>query len=202
MSKKKYYVVWQGRNTGVFSSWTECKEQVHGFPNAKYKSYPTKEAALEAWRIGPEERKIINKDQGNGISYIEKSISVDAACSGNPGLMEYQGVHTKTGEPLFHYGPVENGTNNLGEFLAIVHALALAKERNCSLPIYSDSSVALGWVQKKRVGSKLPREEGTIEVWNLVDRAVRWLENNHYENKLLKWDTDRWGEIKADFGRK
>ena len=50
--------------------------------------------------------------------------AVDAACSGNPGPMEYQAIDLATGAQVFHFGPL-HGTNNIGEFLAIVHALAL-----------------------------------------------------------------------------
>lgn len=127
---------------------------------------------------------------------------MDAACSGNPGPMEYRGVYTKDGREIFHHGPVQNGTNNIGEFIAIVHALALLKQKNSTIPIYSDSATAIKWVKNKRVNTTLVRDESTSEVWNLIDRAMTWLENNNYENELIKWDTNLWGEIKADFGRK
>src|SRR5699024_1455414 len=107
---------------------------------------------------------------------IEESISVDAACSGNPGPMEYRGVETKTGKEIFHHGPVLNGTNNIGEFLAIVHALALLKKQRSNLPIYSDSKIAIGWVKKKQLNTSIPRDESTQEVWNLIDRATTWLQ--------------------------
>lgn len=116
--------------------------------------------------------------------------------------MEYRGVDTKTGEEIFHVGPVPNGTNNIGEFLAIVHALALLKKDESDLPIYSDSQIAIGWVQKKQMNTTVPRDESTKEVWDLIDRAIVWLQENTYENALYKWDTANWGEIKADFGRK
>jgi len=116
--------------------------------------------------------------------------------------MEYRGVDTKTGDEVFHHGPVPNGTNNIGEFLAIVHALALLKEENSNLPIYSDSAIAIGWIEKKRLNTSVPRNETTKEVWHLIDRAEDWLRNNDYTNPIYKWDTANWGEIKADFGRK
>lgn len=141
------------------------------------------------------------RQKGNQL-YIKESVSVDAACSGNPGPMEYRGVDTQTGDELFHHGPVPNGTNNIGEFLAIVHALAMLKKENSKLPIYSDSAIAIGWVAKKRMNTTVPRDETTTEVWNLIDRATAWLQNNDYPNEIFKWDTKNWGEIKADFGRK
>ena len=75
--------------------------------------------------------------------------AVDAACSGNPGPMEYRGVYLLTGQEIFHFGPVY-GTNNIGEFLAIVHALALMKQKGLQMTIYSDSRNALGWVNQKK----------------------------------------------------
>jgi ribonuclease HI len=94
------------------------------------------------------------------------------------------------------------GTNNLGEFLAIVHGLAYLKNQNKDIPIYSDSQTAILWVKNKKIKTKLNRSEDNIEIFALVDRALNWLENNEYSNPVLKWDTRYWGEIPADFGRK
>lgn len=194
MAEPKYYVVWVGRKPGIYSSWEECQEQTSRFPNAKFKSFQTMEEAVMAFQSGYEP-----------VSYNQielDSISVDVGCSGNPGVVEYKGVDTKTGETLFYHGPIQKGTNNLGEFLAIVHALAYLKKRGSDKTIYSDSSTAIGWVREKKVKSSLVRDETTREIWELVDRALLWLKNNSYQNKILKWNTEEWGEIKADFGRK
>src|SRR5699024_475951 len=104
--------------------------------------------------------------------YIKQSISVDAACSGNPGDMEYRGVDTESGDELFRVGPIQNGTNNIGEFLAVVHALALLKKENNSMPIYSDSQVAIKWVRDKQANTTLRRDDSTTRIWNLIDRAL------------------------------
>lgn len=202
MTKQKYYVVWSGKMPGIYTSWEECKKQVIGVKGAKYKSYPTKQLAEEALKAG-RNIETPTKQQGKiKATYIMESVSVDAACSGNPGDMEYRGVYTKNGKEIFHYGPVSNGTNNIGEFLAIVHALALLKEKNSSLPIYSDSQIAINWVKKKRANTTIEKNDSTQEIWNLLDRAHKWLDENTFSNKLLKWETRQWGEIKADFGRK
>ena len=203
MAKQKYYVVWSGRKTGIFTSWDECKQQVHGYQGARYKSYPSKVEAEEAFQGGGKSSAKQNENKKQtSTDYIANSISVDAACSGNPGDMEYQGVYTEDGKVIFHFGPVPNGTNNIGEFLAIVHALALLKQQNSSLPVYSDSQIALGWVRKKQANTSIPRDASTDKLWNLIERAEQWLENNTYSNQLLKWETKQWGESKADFGRK
>jgi ribonuclease HI len=130
------------------------------------------------------------------------SICVDASCRGNPGDVEYRGVCTKTHEVLFHKSPMAKGTNNLGEFLAIVHALAYLKKQGSNIPIYSDSKTAMTWVKNKKVRTKLQQDRENEEIFNFVKRALHWLENNEYQNLILKWDTVNWGEIPADFGRK
>ena len=130
------------------------------------------------------------------------ALAVDAACSGNPGKMEYRGVYLKTGQVVFHYGPVY-GTNNIGEFLAIVHALALLKKMGTPLTIYSDSRNALLWVKKKKCRTTLARTPRTEQLYQMIERAERWLQTNTYsEMPLRKWETAQWGEIPADFGRK
>lgn len=133
---------------------------------------------------------------------IREAIAVDAACSKNPGPMEYRGVYLGNGRQLFHYGPVQ-GTNNIGEFLAIVHGLAFLKQNNQpTMPIYSDSVNAQLWVRKKRCKTTLERNEQTEQLYQLIERAEKWLRENTYANPIIKWPTDQWGEIPADFGRK
>ena len=130
------------------------------------------------------------------------SLSVDAACSGNPGLMEYQGVYTKTGEVIFHQGPFKDGTNNIGEFLALVHGLAFLKQKNSPIPIYTDSKTAMAWVRTKKTKSLLVRNENNAILFEMVARAEKWLVDNTFSTEILKWETEIWGEIPADFGRK
>ncbi|NCU16861.1 ribonuclease H1 domain-containing protein [Pallidibacillus pasinlerensis] len=207
MAKQKYYVVWEGRQKGIFTTWNECKVSVEGVKGAKYKSFTSKAEAEVAFELGwkkfyqQQNAKQKFEKNKNRHDFIEESISVDAACSGNPGLMEYQGVYTKTGEKLFHYGPII-GTNNIGEFLAIIHGLAYLKERNLQIPIYSDSQTAIKWVKMKKANTTLALTDDTKKVWELIKRGESWLENNSYTNEILKWETEWWGENKADFGRK
>lgn len=202
MAKQKYYVVWSGRNPGIYLSWDECKQQVMGFKGAKYKAFPSEIEAKQAFQTGVRENSNSAPSKTQSTDYIKNSISVDAACSGNPGDMEYKGVYTESSEEIFHFGPIANGTNNIGEFLAIVHALALSKDKNLDLPIYSDSMTALSWVRKKKANTTIEQNESTKKLWDLIIRAEEWLKNNTYPNKLLKWETKQWGESKADFGRK
>ncbi len=208
MAKKKFYVVWEGNEPGIYSSWTDCQLQIKGYPNARYKSFKTLEEAQQAFGDGPgnhlsaSSKKKPAPSLSNFKEEIEwKSLSVDAACSGNPGKMEYQGVDTATGDQIFHQ-QFQLGTNNIGEFLALVHGLAYLQQQNDTRPIYTDSKIALGWVQKKKCRTKLPHTSKTARLFELIERAELWLHKNTYENKILKWNTEKWGEIPADFGRK
>jgi ribonuclease HI len=200
---KKFYVVWVGRQPGIYRSWAECAAQVNGFPGARYKSFETESEAREAFRQDWQQHIGVKPSSLDlPPEVIADSLSVDAACDGSPGNLEYRGVHTETGQEVFHVGPIQNGTNNLGEFLAIVHALAWLKKQGKTSPIYSDSRIARNWVNEKEVRSKLPRNEHTAEVWELADRALQSLKNNNYPNEIIEWRTGQWGEIRADFGRK
>ena len=212
MSKKnKYYVVWQGVEPGIYSSWAACQQQIKGYPGARYKSFKTREEAEAAFGSSYDDfiedvKKEKNKLPAVALEKFREdivwdSIAVDAACSGNPGVMEYQGVDTQTGMRLFHQKFVK-GTNNIGEFLALVHGLAQLQKENRKIPIYTDSKIAMNWVQRKHCGSKLKRTPQTKHLFDLVRRAEQWLKTNAYDNEILKWKTDLWGEIPADFGRK
>ncbi|NWL86065.1 MULTISPECIES: ribonuclease H [unclassified Paenibacillus] len=214
MSKQKFYVVWAGRRPGIYHTWAECQAQTNQYVDAKYKSYHSYKEAEQAFQEGwhkhwgqkstakpvQQKQEALAKNQTGDIDM--DSISVDVGCSGNPGIVEYKGVDTQTGELLFYHGPIQKGTNNLGEFIAIIHGLAYLKEKGSNKTVYSDSRTALSWLKKKEINSNLVRDSSTKEIWELADRALNWLRSNTYNNKVLKWNTEAWGEIKADFGRK
>lgn len=200
MGKYKYYVVWKGHKTGVFKSWEECRAAITGYEKAQYKGFATQAQAEYAFEHPSALRK--KQNDSSVPSNIEwNSLSVDAACSGNPGPMEYRGVKTKSKEVIFHEKH-ELGTNNIGEFLALVHGIAYLKMHKLHLPIYSDSQIAIGWVRKKKCKTKLAETPETQKLFEIIRRAEKWLRENDYDIPLLKWDTKRWGEIPADFGRK
>ena len=195
---------------GIYDSWPKCQAQIKGYPAARYKGFATLDEAQRALGGGynnymaaaskskaPTAKASINSRQ----NIIANSIAVDAACSGNPGVMEYQGVFTKDGRQLFHQ-KFNLGTNNIGEFLALVHGISYLQKNNLNIPIYSDSKIAIGWVMKKACKSKLPENAKTKGLFEMVRRAESWLKNNPVKVKILKWDTKNWGEIPADFGRK
>ena len=229
MAKQKYYVVWNGPSPGVYSSWEACQEAVNGVSGAKYKSFKSQEEAEDAFEMGEEEYSLTNSsseasDSSNTrkasepssssvlrpaynpanlpAEVIREAIAVDAACSGNPGAMEYRGVYLANGREIFHFGPI-HGTNNIGEFLAIIHGLAILKQKGLdSMPIYSDSVNAQLWVRKHHCKTTLVRNDKTEKLHLMIERAEAWLRNNTYRNPIIKWQTDKWGEIPADFGRK
>ena len=209
--KKKYYTVWKGHKTGIFEKWEDCKSQIKDYQGAQYKSFETFDAAKKA--LNGNYRDYIGKSKSfkSGLSELQlkkigqpnfNSISVDAASSGNPGIMEYRGVDTKTKKQLFIQGPFPEGTNNIGEFLALVHGLALLKKNESERILYTDSKIAMSWVRKKTCNTKLPRTSKNEKLFELVDRAVSWLKKNTYSTTIVKWETKAWGEIPADFGRK
>lgn len=210
--KRKWYVVWRGTEPGICDSWAECELRVKGFPGARYKAFNSQQEAVEAFRNDPGEmeilraiarapREFVNYDAIPGI--VHDSIAVDGACSGNPGLMEYRGVDVPTGVEIFHQGPFADATNNIGEFLAIVHALALMEKQGITdKVIYSDSYNAILWVQKKQCKTKLERTPATAKLYEIIARAEQWLRTHAVRVPIIKWDTNTWGEIPADFGRK
>ena len=210
MAKKKYYVVWEGVNPGIYESWTDCQLNIKGYPNAKYKSFPTKHAAEVAFAgnyndyAGKEIDLSIRLEglKENQPKPVFPSLAVDAACNMVTGEMEYRGVDAKTSREIFRKGPYKKGTNNVGEFLAIVHGLALLKQKGSDVPIYTDSLTAISWVRKKTAKTNLLKTPDNEILFSLIARAEKWLRENTWKNKLLKWETRIWGEIPADFGRK
>jgi ribonuclease HI len=83
-----------------------------------------------------------------------------------------------------------------------VHGLAFLKKQGVSIPIYSDSITAIAWVRSKKHKSVLLPTEKNKLIFVLLQRAESWLQNNSFNNPIIKWNTKLWGEIPADFGRK
>ncbi|MGB0870395.1 MAG: viroplasmin family protein [Flavobacteriales bacterium] len=209
--KKKFYVVWEGHRPGLYSDWNNCKKQIDGFAGAKYKSFETlleAEKALKGnWKdfVGQNKKpKLEEKDWIDLVGLPEKgSLTVDAACAGNPGKMEYRGVDLDRGKEYFKLGPFDHSTNNVGEFLALVHALALIKTGKVSFKtVYSDSKIAMAWVHAGVCRTKLKRTNQNKDSFELIFRAEKWLKENTFSTDIKKWETKYWGEIPADFGRK
>ena len=204
--KAKFYVVWKGRKTGIFTTWEACEAQVKGFTGAAYKSFTNRQAAERALAGKYHEHAGKPASSGDWLFApkppLSASICVDAACSGSPGPLEYRGVDLRSGKEIFRQGPFENGTNNVGEFLAIVHALGWLKQNRLELPVYSDSVTAIGWVRKKRCNTELAADKSNAPLFELIQRAEDWLDENKGTVPILKWDTQAWGEIPADFNRK
>ena len=221
--KQKYYVVWQGKRPGIYTDWETCKAQVVGVQGAQYKSFDTMAEAESALRM-PYSSVVASTARAaasagtpsvlfvdeNGMTALRPgtenppvldALAVDAACSGNPGVMEYQGVYIPTRTRVFHYKHPK-GTNNIGEFLALVHGLSYLKKHGLKQLIYTDSVNAMSWVRQRQCKSKLPVDAATADLWDYVHRAENWLKQNTFTTEIRKWDTDHWGEIPADFGRK
>lgn len=227
---KRFYVVFAGRQPGVYDDFNDAMEQVDGFDGASFKSYASPEQAAEAFRrfdrkndsrsigallINATEQK--RKEQGargredrietktDYFAFPEIDLNgwaVDASCMGNPGVMEYRGVELMSGKEIFRVGPFKKGTNNIGEFLAIVHALALMQQKGERHTVYSDSVSGMAWVRNRKVKTQLARNKDTEPVFRMMERALSWLNTHQYDVQIRKWDTDRWGEVPADFDRK
>jgi len=205
----KFYVVWSGKKPGIYDSWEECQKQIKNYPNVQFKSFPTRIAAKKAFdgsyesfiSKSPKCKALLNLTEDQPTP-VYPSIAVDAAWNTATGDMEYQGVDAKSGRLIFHQGPYPDGTNNIGEFLAIVHALALLKREKSSLPIYTDSMTAITWVRNRKANTKLIKSSENEILFDLIARAEKWLKENIWKNPIMKWETSIWGEIPADFGRK
>lgn len=218
--EKKYYVVFNGRNPGVYDDWADALEQVEGFEGARYKGYTSAAEAAAAFRQAAgkadggdlgrflsqaSSRALPKAGQPDYMTIPEVDLdawAVDASCLGNPGRMEYQGVELMSGRTLFRIGPFDDATNNIGEFLAIVHAMALMAKEGKFHNIYSDSVSGMAWVRTRKVKTQLKPTPRNAKVFELMARAVTWLNTHQFPARVLKWQTERWGEIPADFGRK
>ena len=123
-------------------------------------------------------------------------IGVDGACSGNPGPAEYKGIDLKTDKELFHIS-IGNSTNNIAEFIGVIHAYAYSEKHNMNAIIWTDSMTAISWIKNKKVKTTF------TEYNDILERAKKYLFLTTFDmTRIKKWNTKEWGEIPADFGRK
>jgi ribonuclease HI len=206
-NEKKFYVVRKWKKIWIFDSRDECKDSVNGFSDAKYKWFSSKEdaeiALQEWWEKYYEVKKITKKVKvkNEDIPFFTESIAVDAACSGNPWEMEYRGIDLQTWDEIFHE-KFKIWTNNIWEFLAIVHWLNYLWNDN--RVIYSDSRIAISRVNQWKCKTQINSDGNPdfSKTFDAIKRAENWLKENEIKHKILKWNTEDWWEIPADFGRK
>ncbi len=207
--KKKYYAVWKGHKPGVYFSWEKCQEQIKDYEDPIYMSFDSKRGAVDAYWSTPERsgyergvalNKIKEKTKILPEGVIGDSICVAAIHSDNATHIEYKGIYTATGEVLFKFGPIW-GTSQIGEFLALVHAVAYIKQSGWHIPLYSSSAEAMKWLEDEKCETRFKVNSKSLDIHEHIIRAEYWLNNNDYEVKLLKWDTDKWGEIPVSFSK-
>lgn len=219
-TRRKFYVVWVGHNPGIYDNWNDAQEQVINFPGAKYKSYDDIDEATAAYRGDPREqlglmRALLQHKPDYNPSERDYSklpgirldaIAVDGACAGNPGRMEYRAVRVADGSEVFRIGDKTEltGTNNIAEYLGMIHLAALlARSGDFTTPIYTDSRNTLAWLRRGHSKTTLASTPETAKTLELLARADAWLAaNGPIRNPVIKWPTEEWGEIPADFGRK
>lgn len=210
---QKTYVVFTGITPGIYDTWDECKANVNGFPGASFASFSTRLEAQQAFGVGDlkkwkEGGETVRCDAWKYILPIKDGpcLTVDAACSGSPGVMEFQGVLLPSKAIAFHHGPYKNATNNIGEFLAIVTGFKWLFARSLDMLIYSDSACAISWITHGgKCNTTMEPENQSPETRQAIEEAERFMRGPtapKYIKMLRKWETKDWGEIPADFGRK
>ncbi len=203
MKKQKYYVVWVGRALGVFNTWEECQQSISGFPGAKHKAFDCPKEAQAALSDGWEMHwgKAAITETGSKPDGL--CLCVGAAWNVETRVLKYCGVLHPEWASTFHLNSIPGATNNIGEFLAIVYALAWLKEQGISAPVYSDSITALSWVRRKSVQScAVGSAHASAKVEKMIAHSLKWLNDNTDHNPVCKWNTSEWGENPAHFERR
>lgn len=211
--RSKFYTVFRGFVPGVYETWEECQASTKGFSGASFASFKTRAEAEHALSVGDlkkwrEMEETLKKDRWMHSDVLKDGpcLVVDAACSGFPGPVEFRGVLLPSSAEAFRCGPFRNGSNNIGEFLAIVTGMRWLNERSLAIPIYSDSKCAIGWVTHRGVcNTSMDKADQSAEIRSELARAESWLRGpfaHKYIKLLRKWDTEELGEIPADFDRK
>ena len=188
---KKFYVVWVGRETGVFTDWSYTKNLVDQFPKAKYKSFKTQAEADAAFAAGwgapvknkPSSSKTITKQTELDIvgdSNFDITIYCDGGCDPNPGkAASGVAVYDESELTELWYGLFNpNGTNNTAELNALFQSLLIAKDaadKSKSVQILCDSQYSINSVTNWAYGWKKKgwkrKVEGDIKNLDIIQQA-------------------------------
>lgn len=159
MAGKKFYVVWTGRQQGIFSDWPAARASVERFAGARYKSFPTYAEAERAFkggkpaasRAGSRAKTAPVREAPALDAQYDLQIYCDGACEPNPG-------HAGSGIAVYRHGKVSelwyglhnpHGTNNTAELNALHYALRMAEralEVEEGVEILSDSKYSLSCI--------------------------------------------------------
>jgi len=180
MAKQKFYVVWAGKNTGIFNNWPEVQKSVIGYKGAKHKSFPTRVEAEAALRNPPKQTKAPSSSTKGSktptsstqlaaamSSFFDVHIFSDGGCDPNPGeaasgVAVYESGSLKS---LYHGLYEPNGTNNTAELNALHQAMLIAHKelkQGRKVQILSDSTYSVnsmtlwgeGWKRSGRLFGK------------------------------------------------
>ncbi|MDB2386974.1 ribonuclease H family protein [Shewanella sp.] len=192
----KYYVVWAGRETGIFTSWDYTKKQVDKFPQAKYKSFKTKAEAEAAFkrvssdggaaqktsstRATTTATKVEKASKTMDLSLFDLSIFTDGGCEPNPGKAG-SGIAVYRRDELSElwYGLYNaHGTNNSAELNALHQALLLAAkgiQLGQTVQILSDSQYSINCITNWAYGWKAKgwkrQKPGDIKNLDIIEPA-------------------------------
>lgn len=181
---KKYYVVWAGREPGIFTDWASCKRSIDKFAGAKYKSFPNKSEAEAAFSSGAVSKSATAKSSGAkksssksavafGVSDYDVVIYCDGGCDPNPGRAGSGSAVYKNGKlSSLWYGLYNaNGTNNTAELNALHQSLIMAETaalKGASVGILCDSMYSINCVSNWAYGWKAKGwKKATGEIKNL-----------------------------------
>lgn len=185
MAKKTHYVVWSGREPGIYTSWPEAEAQVKGYKGALYKGFYSLSEAQDALSSSPSSAPVRSAEpqsdrlEGTGYAYSEHSLAIycDGACEPNPGP-------AGTGLALYRFGVLEElryglyterGTNNTAELNGLYRALLIAEASSQPSVIYCDSQYAINsvtdWAYKWKANDWKIKSGSRRVNWNLIKSA-------------------------------
>lgn len=185
---KKFYVIWVGREPGIYSDWPTAQKQIMKFSGAKYKSFPSKAEAEAAFAGGT-----VSSDANLSAPPVKTDIVIycDGGCDPNPGKAG-SGVAVYQNDQLSQlwYGMFNpNGTNNTAELNALYYSLRLAQHainQGLSAQILCDSMYSIQCIRDWAAGwerNGWKKKTGEIKNLDIIKQAYTLY--NQIKDKVL-----------------
>lgn len=170
---KKVYAVLNGRHPGIYHTWAQCQEQIHGFSGAVYKSFSSLAQAEEYMNMGAKDQaEQAQQVQTEAIAYVDGSYQADSR-------------EFSCGVVLFHNGGEEHFSerycdrelaqmhNVAGEIMGARKAIQYCLDNQIkSVTIFHDYEGIAKWC----TGQWQAKKAGTKEYQAFYDQAKKKME--------------------------
>lgn len=194
---KKVYAVLKGRRPGIYHTWAQCQEQIHGFSGAQYKSFPTPAQAEEYMNGGSSSQAGDGETvQTEATAYVDGSYQAETKRFSCGVVFFYQGREEHFSQ-LYDDCELAQMHNVAGEIMGSRKAIEYCLDQGIkSVTIYHDYEGIAKWC----TGEWQAKKAGTRAYKDFYDQAKEKVEIHFI--KVKGHSGDQYNDLADQLARK